>query len=298
MAFARPWGIGPLGRTIYEDYGVDINVQATGFYPVLFSYCPMNLQDCVSKEGVRVSVLNDGLLLFEMQRVDGTHSSTQTGRIEPSQVIYHTRLNREPLTRSQLQMLIAGIDQEPFIGKDVWFVRVIANHRAQLKAIIYFIPDIVSERIRKGDYAYYEFDPELTTIARQMGREVNLKAKRGKYCQVSPKTQPFTTQTSIPSQDSMLPFPAPHGFLEHEIAEIVDFLRSAPKERTKTEFGVFYVESGIDLSLPITRIAEEGEIIKVRTGTQEGPLAGMGQYLEIKKTPEGYELIRVGEWVS
>jgi hypothetical protein len=296
MACAKPWGIGPLGTTVYEDYGVNITAKASGFYPIFFSYYPMNLQGCLSDEGSRVSIQNDSLWLFEMRRIDSSHSSNGRTCIEPSQVIYHPRLNPESLTQRQLQMLTASVNQEMLTEKKVWFVRVLYNRNERLTTVIYFMPALVSKRIRKGEYVYYQYDPRLMAIAQQMGKE--LEPECHEYYQVSPKGKPFTIQASIPSLNSMLPFRVPKSFLEQEVVEIVDFIRSAPKEKSKTERGLVYFVSEVDQSLPIMTIRKEGEIIKVRTGTQEDGLAGSGQFLDIKKTEEGYELVEIGEWVS
>ena len=38
--YVRPWGIGPLGTTIHEDYAVTISVRADGYIPVTATYWP------------------------------------------------------------------------------------------------------------------------------------------------------------------------------------------------------------------------------------------------------------------
>jgi hypothetical protein len=38
--YVRPWGIGPLGTAIHEDYTLTISVRAVGYNPVTATYCP------------------------------------------------------------------------------------------------------------------------------------------------------------------------------------------------------------------------------------------------------------------
>jgi hypothetical protein len=38
--YVRPWGIGPLGTTIHEDYAVTISVRAEGYIPLTATYWP------------------------------------------------------------------------------------------------------------------------------------------------------------------------------------------------------------------------------------------------------------------
>lgn len=212
--------------------------------------------------------------------------------IKPSQVIYHTRLDPEPLTSKQLALLSKYIKRARLDKKEIWFVRVILNRNQYLNAVIYFIPDTTSSRIRKGKYIHCRHNPRLVS---KLGEET-LRFEAQEYCQVSLKEKPFTSQIEIPPQNSLLPFAVPKDFSEKEIVDIVDFILSAPKEKAKT--GINFIYAGIFKNLPIMRITREGEIIRVKTGTQEHGIAGGGLILEIRKTGEDYELIMATVWVS
>lgn len=218
--------------------------------------------------------------------------TTEKNYIKPSQVIYHTRLDPEPLTNKQLAWLSKYIKRARLDQKEIWFVRVILNRNQYLNAVIYFIPDITSSRIRKGKYIHCKHNPRLVS---KLGEET-LKFEAREYCQVSLKEKPFTPQIEIPPQNSLLPFAVPKDFSEQEIVDIVDFILSAPKEKAKTCINLIY--AGIFQNLPIIRIKREGEIIRVKTGTQEHGIAGSGLILEIRKTGEDYELIMTTVWVS
>jgi hypothetical protein len=212
--------------------------------------------------------------------------------ISPSQVIYHTRLTTEPLTRRQFGMLSKSIKNVRLDNKDVWFVRILCNLHPHLNAKIYFMPDTTSKRTRKGKYTYFR----LIDLALLDLKVEDLKPPEClEYIQVSLKDKTFTAQVAIPPQNSMLPFSVSENFTDQEIVEIVDFIRTRPMN-TRRKTGRLYFQ--VKRNLPIMTIIKEGEVIKVRTGTQEHGLAGRGQVLEIRKTDQGYELTDVTEWVS
>jgi hypothetical protein len=208
--------------------------------------------------------------------------------IKPSQVIYHTRLKPEPLKNQQYTILSKFVDGTTLHKKDIWFVRVLYNRNNDLSAKIYFMPEVTSRRIRNGKYIHYGLtDWELEYAYALKG----LKPEYCEYCQVSLKEKPFTAQAEIPPQNSMLPFAAPKDFSKQEIVEIVDFIRSAPKVKLETIFRLRW-------NLPIMTIIREEEVIKVITGTQEGGESGIGQFIMIRKTDEGYVVNEVVEWLS
>lgn len=219
--------------------------------------------------------------------------TAQEIRIMPSQVIYHPRFKPEPLTNEQSAILSRRIDSTKLDRKEVWFVRVLYNRNKDLTAKIYFMPEATSDRTRKGKYIYHRL-VDFESVGKLT--EEAPTPEYFEYYQVSPKQNTFGAEAAIPPQNSMLPFAAPEGFSEQEVVKIVDFVRSAPKVKLKTRPGLIYLQ--IRQNLPIMTIKRQGQIIEVKTGTQEGGLSGRGQFLEIQKTHEGYELIGVQEWVS
>jgi hypothetical protein len=220
--------------------------------------------------------------------------NTEERQINPSQVIHHTRFKTEPLTNQQFAMLSRSIKNVRLDNKDVWFVRVLYNSRRHLTAKIYFMPDFASNRLRKGKYIYYR----LADLALEDLKIGDLKPSEYlEYIQVSLKEEPFTAQVEIPPQNSMLPFSVSESFTDQEVVEIVDFIRSGPK-MLSAKPNVTYLPVNVKRNLPIMTIIREGEVIKVRTGTQEHGIAGMGQVLEIRKTDQVYELTEISEWLS
>jgi hypothetical protein len=221
-----------------------------------------------------------------------TEINTEERQIKPSQLIYHTRFKTEPLTSQQFTLLSRSIKNVRLDNKDVWFVRVLYNRYRQLTAKIYFMPDVTSNRVRKGKYIYFRLE-DLALEDLKIGDL--MPSEYMEYIQVSLKEEPFTAQVEIPPQNSMLPFSVSESFTEQEVVEIVDFIRSGPKMLSAKQ-NVTY--SPVKGNLPIMTITREEEVIKARTGTQEYGIAGIGQVLEIRKTDQGYEPTEILEWVS
>lgn len=246
---------------------------------------------CVREQSQNTSVKPN--IEYDNEYVITQDIITEKDYIKPSQLIYHPILNPDPLTSQQFSILSKFVDRTNLHKKDVWFVRVLYNRNNHLSAKIYFMPEVTSKRIRNGKYIHYGLtDWELLYAL----KEDRLKPEYCEYCQVSLKDKLFTTQAEIPPQNSMLPFAAPKDFSKQEIVEIVDFIRSAPK--VKSETGTYPSYFHVRQNLPIMTITREGEIIKVITGTQESGIAGIGQFIMIRKTDEGYVVNEVVEWLS
>ncbi len=241
--------------------------------------------------------------------------------IEHSRVVYHKRLDPAMLTDEQLGGISDYLCLTDFDIKDVWFVNVIYNNNSILKTVVYFLPEANDKRIWNGKYIHY--GSYQRSRRSKLTRE-QVKPHYYEYIQVAAKEKISGGQVGIPTQANLYPFPTPQGFTEDEIVGIVDFIRSDPNEimiaprksimheDPKKEKITAFKDSveayitvttmismqPIERDLPIKDISRNGDIIEVETGVQEGPLAGYGQVLEIRKTDVGYELISVGMWVS
>jgi len=257
---------------------------------IILWFVPLVIASCASEKTQDRNVKQDiepdnGTALTKNFKAEDSYTSS-------SKIIYHTRLKPDPLTKRQIGMLSKSIKNVRLDKKDVWFVRVLYNRNRHLKAKIYFMPETTSKRTRKGKYIYCR----LVDLALLDLKINDLKPPEYmEYIQVSLKDKPFTAQVEIPPQNSMLPFSVSESFTDQEVVEIVDFIRSGPKILS-TKPNVMYFP--VERDTPIMTIIKEGEVIKVRTGTKEHGIAGMGQVLEIRKTEQGYELTDVIEWLS
>ena len=87
----------------------------------------------------------------------------------------------------------------------------------------------------------------------------------------------------IPSAEYLLPFSVLGDFSDHEIIEIVDFIRA---------------DKTLDKRLPIMFITKERDAIKVQTGTQEAPLSGSGEIIYLQKENNRFKVKKIFFWIS
>jgi hypothetical protein len=81
--YVRPWGLGPLGTTVHEDYTVTISVRAEGYTPVTAKYSPTG--------GMNADAW--------MARADAPFLPTQFGK-DGTLTIFLRAKNAEPAGRS------------------------------------------------------------------------------------------------------------------------------------------------------------------------------------------------------
>jgi hypothetical protein len=221
---------------------------------------------------------------------------------------HHLPPGDPPLSAEQLQTILQRAQARCPEGQRVWFIHALANwdmgERREASVEVFFTPETQTARLRKGRFIrYVDRSPELMAAVEALLREWDggTTAPRApeplpEYWQVSRPDHPFTGQPGLP-RGSLIPFPAPEGFTEDEVIEIVDFVRSKPRQRQ--ERGTIAVPGSLDTSLPIHRMLRDGDIIEVWTGVQEDMLAGAGEILRCRKKADGgFEVISIGRWYS
>ncbi len=205
----------------------------------------------------------------------------------PIEVRYDPALSPKALTAQEKNELTnlaaarANDDCRP------WFVCVRYNDNGIFAADLFFAPDTSSARLRKGTYAHVEGWEDLLSVVKDGPAE-----QMPRYAQISPPTEPFDHRLTVPDR-VMMPFEPDHHFFgeavklsDSELVSLVDLVRP-----------VFAKNDGG----PIYRIEAKGEMIRVFSGEQQGPLGGGGRFVDVKrKIGGGFELANeeVGRWVS
>ncbi len=244
---------------------------------------------------LNMSCINKHYPELEKANLLSYYAAPKQSCIESSQLIYHETLDPEPLDQNQLDMLsrLVCLTNPNY----VWFTRVLYHRRGTLRATIYFLPDSSSQRIKKGKATY--FDSTYFTLPKEYLDEQKIDPNNVfspeyyEYVQVLPRYY-SPSPGQIPTTDYLLPFSLSGKFTEQEIIEIVDFVRS--DNINKTRFGES--DFRIDNQLPIMWIRKENEIIKIKTGTLEGPQMGAGEEIYLQKLGDGYTVTKCFWWVS
>lgn len=208
-------------------------------------------------------------------------------RPPPIEVRYDPALNPKALTAQEKTELIKSAAASAKGNRRAWFVRVRYNDKGIFAADLYFTPDTSSARIRKGMCAHVEGWGDLLSVVKDGPAE-----QMPRYSQISLPNEPFDDRLTVPDRD-MMPFEPNHRYFgeavklsDDELVSLVDLVRP-----------VFAKNDGG----PIYRIEARGEIIRVFSGEQQGPLAGGGRFVDVKrKAGGGLELVNedVGIWVS
>ncbi|MDB5319050.1 MAG: hypothetical protein JWN40_681 [Phycisphaerales bacterium] len=108
------------------------------------------------------------------------------------------------------------------------------------------------------------------------------------YVQVSSAAQPFTGDVPLPSR-ALSPFHPPDNITPGDLIAIIDAARAAHDA----------VATANELDEPICRIEKSGDDLRVEFGAQDGPLAGGGRFVIVRKAPAGYVADRhLGVWHS
>lgn len=69
-AYVKPWGIGPLGTCIYEDYAVCVEATASGYHPLKFVYYPGALptDELIAEDGSSSALLENKTLSVRLKK--------------------------------------------------------------------------------------------------------------------------------------------------------------------------------------------------------------------------------------
>jgi hypothetical protein len=205
----------------------------------------------------------------------------------PIEVRYDPALHPKALTAQEKAELINAAADSANIGVRAWFVRVRYNDKGIFAADLYFAPDTTTPRIRKGTLAHVEGWGDLLSVVKDGPAE-----EMPRFVQISRPNEPFDERLTVPERE-MMPFEPDHRYFgeavklsDNELVSLVDLVRP-----------VFARNDGG----PIYRIEMKGDWIRVFSGEQQGPLAGGGRFVDVKrKAGGGFELVNddVGIWVS
>ena len=256
---------------------------------------------------MHVRLIIYALLIMFCVSCSNNQAQTKTGNseqtcIDSSKFVYHNRLQPVPLSSEQIQQISNNLREDGNKIDDIWFVRVLYCKEDIYTTDVYFQPTEQSKRIVKGKYSRYD---SSWTSYKKFRESIYYKKLFGDkkielpdYIYVAPPENSNLSNIAIPTS-KLTPFELPEGFTNQEIIEIVDFVRSGPDIKRDEDSNVTsYYPDKVDTELPIHSINKVDGKIEVQTGTQEGPLAGSGDYLIIQKTDDVYELISIGMWVS
>jgi len=210
-----------------------------------------------------------------------------TSTLPPIEVRYDPALSPKALTERENAELKQLAAESAKGNRRAWFVRVRYNDKGSFAADLYFTPDTTEPRIRKGTCAHVEGWGDLLSVVKDGPAE-----EMPRYVQISLPNEPFDDRLAMPDRE-MMPFQPDHRFFgmavklsDEELISLVDLVRP-----------VFAKNAGG----PIYRIEMKGELIRVFSGEQQGPLAGGGRFVDVKrKAGGGFELANedVGIWVS
>lgn len=212
-------------------------------------------------------------------------------------------------TQEQLEELLRWVLPRAGKNRDVWFIYARANWKLEtgreLNATVYFTPKRESARLRKGVSRHVGLSIarilELEALIEQLEAQPQPKESPPlpEYWQISLKGHPFAEMLEVPD-GTLLPFPKPEGLSEQEVIEIVDFVRTNPKQPQTDPNRVSSASLwGFDGSRPILSINKSDGVIEVRSGTREGILSGSGQIIRLMRTGDDtFDVLAIGQWVS
>src|SRR5262249_9680106 len=169
------------------------------------------------------------------------------------------------------------------------------------RVIVYFTPARQTERIRHGKLLMLDSSMSEVSaiIARMQGKPTSQPAPRSgplqDYVQISPVGERFARRLDVPN-DPVLPFRAPIGFSDDELIRIVEHVRRGLCTRNPTN--TIPLPSQFLPDLPMLSIERDGNQIRIRTGSQEGPLSGSGELLICEPDGDSFRTISIGHWVS
>jgi hypothetical protein len=209
------------------------------------------------------------------------------------EVRYGGHLNPQALSPAQKEAIVGcAMDAAP-PGSRIWFILVLYNKNKDYTTRVYFEPTVTASRVRKGVYAY--ITPWAQRVRGNSELASAIRAHRRPlpdYIQISDEAAPFAKILNIPRLDRM-PFDpngAPFGksakLSDEEWVALADLVRP-----------LFESHKGG----PICRVESAEGVLRVYSGWQEGPLAGGGCLVSVKRKPGGgFELVGngVGIWMS
>jgi len=224
---------------------------------------------------------------------------TSAGAVQVVPVVYDATSPPEPLTPEQWERILKVAKEHCPKGRSIWFLWVHSNNRAydgrvQHWTSVYYSPEKQTARLRRGSC--------LPTGGWVPAREQ--PPIRSEYCQVSLPSEAFGDKLSAP-QGLLLPFPAPEGFSDDEIVDVVDFVRSLwSRGKTADDGSRVYSDEKVSEGGTVTgtrirfgrgdsilSMTRDGEVVTISVGSCQGPLAALYTVIRCVKSEGGYKVI-------
>jgi hypothetical protein len=199
----------------------------------------------------------------------------------------------EPLSAERKRKILEFAMEGAPADRAVWFMLVLSNHETGYAAIVYFVPDSTTPRLRRGRCAYVTEHREwLKKLPEELKAKLRVPRRElPSYVQVSPAEAPFDDRVTIPNAN-LMPFD-PSGWTEGQVARLDDGELVELVDLARAAFGASKDD-------PIHAIQMDEGIIRVESGWQVGPLEGAGKFVEFRrKAGGGFQQVGgVGDWVS
>lgn len=203
-------------------------------------------------------------------------------------IVYDERLSPNSLSQTQIDDILQYAEPLTPAGRRVWYIHVMHNFLRECQVLVYYTPDVVAGRIRKGKFVgcYPAFDEILKKLKDTSPRENECL---GQYVQVSMADQPFGTELDAPTK-TLWPFHQPESFSDEDIIELVDLARKGVDNSDWSLNG--------SRNQPVYQILREDGKVMIMTGSSQGPLAGEGDVFTCIKREGRWVIISAGFWES
>jgi hypothetical protein len=165
--------------------------------------------------------------------------------------------------------------------RGIWFIASGSDWR--YRAEVYFSPDEVRGRVRRGKALAFKYPTLYDAIVKQPAQ-----VEPFDYVQVGEEPP-----EKFEPRPQNMPFEMPGGLTLDEIAEIMTRVQADEKLPDDGSF-----PRQVDHRYPVLEFSHQGESVEIRTGFQEGGLNGIGEKLRFKKEHGKWVLQSIGMWVS
>ncbi|MCX6898353.1 MAG: hypothetical protein NT105_06595 [Verrucomicrobia bacterium] len=196
----------------------------------------------------------------------------------------------------EIMKLTTTKDSSPWlleVGKMKW-VRSLP-----LRVSVYLKPFVSTPRLRRGQVVLC-FDEKRPG---QEARSWSLGEKKQHYAQVSPKDKPFASEFTLPGAADR-PFWVTGRIRDEDLVDLVDFIRTSPREPVKTVNTQRTAEGYREtkrLTEPVCGIYRILSVKEAGLGSFEiftERREGAGQSIRVKLQDGGWKLLGVGDWFS
>jgi hypothetical protein len=210
--------------------------------------------------------------------------------------VVHDQQSRtpEPLTEEEKKEILDQVMPLCGPGECIWFIRFhwsagaewFASGKPQYDLTVYLRPEVSTPRLRKGRRIglWYELWKPYTK-----GKEELPERAVGTYYQVSLPDKPFGRSLDVPPA-TLMPYPLDTKLPDKEVVEIIDFIRTNPKD----ERGYAAHGSAAIRGMEKTRESLVPEAT-IWAGTSSSAANGdwAADWWYFKKTPKGLKFLGV-----